>query len=683
MNTQAPEFASNPAAAITVDAQRRERVKSFYRTVLCVLIGGVCYYLATELAWNLCLSHTQVSLFFPPYAVLASILLLVPTRLWWGYLLAATGGHFVAAYEAEWPLSFAVYSEILDGLRSILAAAGLRLLIRPPQERPNLRNAVAFVLIAVVIVPAGTALLGAALTLSYHYGTHFWAEWRKLGISNGVTAIVLVPAILLGAHHLSGRRLKASRAKLFEAGLLGAGLLVVGFSVFGSLPSGPETSPALLYAPIPFLIWAALRFGVGGTCASMLIITMLAIGGMMRGRGPFLGQAPADDALALQLFLLVTAIPLLFLAVVIDEERHSRSALSESEARFRSVANTAPVMIWVTGTDKLCTFVSKGWLDFTGRTLEQELDKGWAESLHREDHDRCLAIYENSFDARKPFEMEYRLHRKDGEYRQVLDIGTPRYSEDGAFLGYIGSCIDVSALKLAEEAAHQLTGHLIYAQEETRKELARELHDDFCQSLAFLAIQLDIFRRNPPVEPIVIAAQMEELSAQVKRMASGVHELSHELHPAKLDQLGLAAAMGGFCKEFAQVHKMAIEFVERDVPQILPDDTALCLYRIAQEALHNVLKHSHGCEAKCELAGHEGHLRLTITDDGAGFDPQVARTKGSLGLISMSERARFVGGHLNVESCPGVGTRIEVRVPIAGTRGALARESEMEGFASR
>ncbi|HSI12837.1 MAG TPA: PAS domain S-box protein, partial [Chthoniobacter sp.] len=450
-----------------------------------------------------------------------------------------------------------------------------------------------------------------------------------------------------------------------------------------SQPAGPETSPALLYAPIPFLIWAALRFGVGGTCASMLIITILAIGGMMRGRGPFLIQTPEENALALQLFLLVTAVPLLFLAVVIDEERISRSALHESETRFRSVADTAPVMIWVTGTDKLCTFVSKGWLDFTGRTLEEELGNGWADNVHREDYDRCLAVYENSFDARKPFEMEYRLRRKDGEYRRALDIGTPRYSADGVFLGYIGSCIDVSALKLAEEAAHQLTGHLIHAQEETRKELARELHDDFCQSLALLAVELDIFRRNPPLEPIVIAAQMENFSAQVKRMASGVHELSHELHPAKLDQLGLVAAMRGFCKEFALVHEMAIEFAERDVPRTVPDDTALCLYRIAQEALHNVLKHSRGCVAKCELAGDEEYLRLIITDDGAGFDPQVARTKGSLGLISMGERARFVGGYLNVESHPGAGTRIEVRVPIVGARASSTQESEMEGSAYR
>jgi PAS domain S-box-containing protein len=126
-------------------------------------------------------------------------------------------------------------------------------------------------------------------------------------------------------------------------------------------------------------------------------------------------------------------------------------ALRESEARFRDMANTAPVMIWMSGTDKLCTFFNKGWLDFTGRSLEQELGNGWAEGVHREDLDRCFEVYVNSFDARQPFTMEYRLRRSDGEYRWVLNSGTPRLARDGTFLGYIGSCIDITERKQAQD----------------------------------------------------------------------------------------------------------------------------------------------------------------------------------------------------------------------------------------
>jgi PAS domain S-box-containing protein len=139
----------------------------------------------------------------------------------------------------------------------------------------------------------------------------------------------------------------------------------------------------------------------------------------------------------------------------ITERKLSEKALRESEARFRIVADVAPVMIWMSGADKLCNFFNKGWLEFTGRALEEELGNRWAEGVHAEDLAHCLSVYETAFDNREPFTMEYRLRRHDAEYRWVLDTGTPRFDPDGAFLGYIGSCIDIGDRKQAE-LDHQL-----------------------------------------------------------------------------------------------------------------------------------------------------------------------------------------------------------------------------------
>jgi PAS domain S-box-containing protein len=143
-------------------------------------------------------------------------------------------------------------------------------------------------------------------------------------------------------------------------------------------------------------------------------------------------------------------IRLLGVSMDVTAQKLAQDALRESEARFRALSDTAPVMIWMSGTDKLCTFFNKGWLDFTGRSLEQELGNGWAEGVHREDFHHCFEVYANSFVARQPFTMEYRLRRSDGEYRWVLDNGAPRFSSEGTFIGYIGSCIDITERKQAQ-----------------------------------------------------------------------------------------------------------------------------------------------------------------------------------------------------------------------------------------
>jgi two-component system, LuxR family, sensor kinase FixL len=434
-----------------IGMKSQEGSGSLGRTAFWVLLSGVCYYLATKIAWSLCLSESKVSLLFPPHAVLVSVLLLVPTRHWWAYVLAAVCAHLVAAQQAHWPLLFALQSEAFDAVQSVPVAAGIRIFIKSPFNSLTLRDAVVFVLIAVIVVPFGTAFWGAAFTVSNHYGTYFWVEWRKLGIANGVTAVVLVPAILLGVSRLSAGWAKATPGRLLEAGFLAAGILTIGTLAFDYLPAGPGTSPDLLYAPVPLLVWAALRFGLGGMSASMLVITFQAIGGAMRGHGPFLAQTPAENALSLQTFLVVTATPLMFLAVGVEEEKRSQRALRESEARFRGVADAAPVLIWMSGPDKRCNFFNKNWLDFTGRALEQELGDGWAEGVHPDDLAECLKDYIESFDARRPFTLEYRLRRHDGEYRWISDNGVPRYDSGRNFLGYIGSCVDLTDRRQSEE----------------------------------------------------------------------------------------------------------------------------------------------------------------------------------------------------------------------------------------
>ena len=183
-----------------------------------------------------------------------------------------------------------------------------------------------------------------------------------------------------------------------------------------------------------------------------------------------------------------------FFTVIIrdfTESRRAQAAVRESEERFRLVANTAPVLIWMSGPDKLCTYFNQPWLDFTGRSIEAELGNGWTEGVHPEDLKNCLDTYTSAFDRRESYEMQYRVRRNDGEYRWISDIGVPRFNPDGSFAGYIGSCVDVTERKMIEEAWASLSGRLIDAQEEERKRIAREIHDDYTQQLAVVLIDLE------------------------------------------------------------------------------------------------------------------------------------------------------------------------------------------------
>src|SRR6476469_7813964 len=231
-----------------MSSMEKKKAKSSGWIALQVFLTGVVYYVATEIAWALCFPNSKVSLLFPPHAVLVVILLLVPVRHWWAYTLATVLAHFVATQQAHWPVLYALHCEVFDAVQNILVAAGIRLFIKSPLQRITLSDAVVFVLIAVIIVPFGTAFWGAAFTISNHFGTHYWVEWRNLGISNGVTAVVLVPALLLIADRLSGCRGKVTPARMVEGSLLALGIVVVGAFVFAVVPAGPGTSPALLYA---------------------------------------------------------------------------------------------------------------------------------------------------------------------------------------------------------------------------------------------------------------------------------------------------------------------------------------------------------------------------------------------------------------------------------------------------
>ena len=208
---------------------------------------------------------------------------------------------------------------------------------------------------------------------------------------------------------------------------------------------------------------------------------------------------------------------------------------------------------------------------------------------------------------------------------------------------------------------------LIAAQEAESARIARELHDDFSQRLTLQGIGLARLLKSLPEAEAEVRSKVQELSKRNQEISTDLHALSHQLHSSKLEHVGLASALMGLCQELSSKFKIQVEFSDRGVPSEIPKNVALCLFRITQEALGNVAKHSKAKQAHVEVGGTDNEIRLRIVDAGVGFDPVLGGTKVGIGLVSMRERLRLVGGTLLVQSEPMRGTEILAEVPLSAS----------------
>jgi len=344
--------------------------------------------------------------------------------------------------------------------------------------------------------------------------------------------------------------------------------------------------------------------------------------------------------------------------------RKAEAAVHESEERFRLVANSAPVLIWMADPDKLCTYFNQSWLEFTGQPLQAQLGNGWVQGVHPEDLKSCMDTYTEAFGRLAQFQVQYRLRRNDGEYRWLLGTGAPRFNPDSSFAGYVGSCIDITERKMAEDALASLSGHLIKTQDEERKRIAREIHDDYGQRVALLGFDLERLAENVGAASAEASQKARELFNRVSRLAEDLHGLSHRLHSSTLESLGLVAGLKAFCAEFSNQQDIQVDFASENVPHGIPGDATLCIFRIAQEALRNVKKHSGAKRAVVRLEWEGDRLHLSVSDRGKGFDSSKPSADHGIGIRSMEERLRLLGGQLEIQSLLMEGTKIDAWLPL-------------------
>jgi PAS domain S-box-containing protein len=802
-----------PLTGVHSAPHRGERHPLLNLTLRALLVGFACLLSTETVAINL--PPLFVSPVWPTNAILLCALVVAPVRHWWAYALAGFFSSVNHNAHTGAPVSQILLFLLADALEVVCAALGVRRLAGGLAAFDNPRNLVAY-LGVVVAAP----LLSSFVAAFAATGAAFWTLWRSWLLTDAFGYLTLAPAILTWIGLSRANAGNPYRGRNLEAGLLAAGLLLSSARVF-TWSTGIDTStPALMYLPLPFLLWAAGRFGPRGATASLAIVTLLAMSGALGGHGPFTSSTPVLNALSLQLFLITISPPLLFMAVVVEDQQRSENALRRSEARyraivedqtemicrfrpdgtytfvngafcrsldrsardfvghnfwdllpaehhevvreflnsvtparpvasrehevaaapgrnarwqqwtargffddhgivteyqavgrditarkraeeehrqlesqrqiarvlraseerFRSLADNAPVLIWMSGLKNEAVYFNKPWLDFTGRALDEELGFGWTASIHPDDRQHCVETCDAAFSRREPLSMQFRLRRQDGEYRWILDNGVPYFGADGGFSGYVGSCVDITPRKLAEEELEQAGRR--------KDEFLAMLGHELRNPLAPIGMAVEIMRKVVPADGSitwardVIARQLGQLTRlvddllDVSRITRG--KITLLLTPVELTAVVAQAVETSRPLIDSRRHELTLH-TSPDPVWVRGDPVRLS--QVLSNLLNNAAKYTpDGGRIELTIQRRGAQVIATVADDGYGlsadmlervfdmfsqFESRDHAQRGlGIGLTLVKRLVEMHGGDVEARSAGrGRGSEFIVRLP--------------------
>jgi len=344
----------------------------------------------------------------------------------------------------------------------------------------------------------------------------------------------------------------------------------------------------------------------------------------------------------------------------ITERKLAEEVLRESEQRLRLATQVARMYAydWDVKTDLVVR--TSEHVKIFAATENLGTNHQFVDMIYPDDRPKFLAAIAALTPENPTGEVTYRALAADGTLVWLKSNGRGFFDAEGKLQRVIGMVADITDVKRADEALASMTRKLIEAQEQERARIGRELHDDVSQRLALLSIELEQLQDSPADD---VKSRVRELRGQLNEISSDVQGLSHDLHSSKLDYLGVVAGMKSWCKEFAERQGIAIDF-NSDVQSAVSQEIGLSLFRILQEALHNVIKHSRVRRVEVQLRQDSNGIQMAVRDLGKGFDLNAALQGKGLGLTSMQERVRLVNGTISIDSKPMGGTTIQVCIPL-------------------
>jgi PAS domain S-box-containing protein len=673
------DFASSLSR--TLDAVKSALTGANAQVAASLLLVAISYYLAAKTSLSLRFSGSTKAALWPTNAVLVAALLLTPARRWWMYLLAVVPAHLLVhwAYHigAMWMVLQIVHNTIL----AVAAAAILKRLGPSLFSFDHLHDVLVF-LGAAILIP-GVAALGLVTSVNticseetirlHGWPVSFWGSLSRIWLTNTVSFLVFVPVILLFASRgrFWIRTLKSKQ--LAEAFALASLLLATGYLIFGSGYASPSWEPATFLISLPLLLWAAIRFGSAGNSLAIAAVVCVSFWRAYHGDGPFAHDASIAKVESMQLFWILLTVPLMPLAAMIQEHKFASQALAESENRFRQLFEQASVGIALESLEGKLAIVNPAFSAMFGYTEAELHQMSCAQLSHPEDLAAEAPLFRELCAGNRPsYQIDKRFFRSDGTIvwgRVSVSLLKP---QDGSQPFVIGMLRDISPLKQRDQELVTLTGRLIEAQEDERRRISRELHDDIGQQAAAIAADLCALRETMARGAQESACGLADMVSQLAtELATSIHKLSHDLHSSRLQYLGLASALRELCDKLAAQHHLTIELSVDCQVDRLPEPVELCMFRIAQEALSNVVKHSGGTTAFVKVAMRGKTISLCVADDGIGFDTSAA--PDGIGLTSMRERLRMVGGELFIKSSPDSGTELIAQINLPARKAAAAR----------
>jgi PAS domain S-box-containing protein len=524
-------FGSQPRAARSHDQFFDWRVAGIALSV------AVAYFVGAKIGFALTLQPHPVSVLWPPNSILLAALLLTRVRVWWVILLAAFPAHLAAQLQSNVPPAMILCWFISNSCEALIGAGCVRYLIDRPVRFDRLRNVGIFCFFAAFLGPFLSSFLDAAFVAANHWGQDsYWQVWRIRFTSNILAALTLVPFVATWGAEGLGWLVKIRRARFLEATLLLLALLSVNAIVFYKLGSSAES--ALIYLPLPFLIWAAVRFGSPGASAAICTLTFLAIWSAGHGYGPFSTKSGEENALSIQMFLIVISVPLLLLAGLIEERGKGATTLREREARINLAAESANLAFWSINFER-----QESWMSDNGRAIFHfEPDEPLSRELflsrvHPEDRNAIDEAIENARTQSRTFEIEYRLLRPDGEIRWLISRGRYGRNDRGAVSDLIGVAIDVTAqVKANLELRLQREEMARMSRVSSMGELTASLAHELNQPLTAIASNAAAGRRllaQGSLEIKMFEELLADVSADARRAGDIIHGIHHYVRKAE------------------------------------------------------------------------------------------------------------------------------------------------------